>query len=112
MLQGRPPAPAHEVLIHLSRRPLQMIGSLRLHRSNAIAPDGSREPAPLVRDTRPSSGWHLGKRERGRIAPRANTSVRRDSKTIHFAPSAERYILVNELAEYAPRISVILNAVI
>ena len=105
-------APGTEVLIHYVVGPLQMIGSWSYINATQTAPDGSREPAPLVPRHSAELGGILESETRGRIGLEANYIGTQGLEDDPYRTLSRPYILVNALAEIRFNgFSVFLNAV-
>jgi outer membrane receptor for ferrienterochelin and colicins len=105
-------APGAEVLIHYVTGPLQMIGSWSYIDATQAAPDGSREPAPLVPRHSAELGGILESETLGRIGLEANYIGTQGLEDDPYRTLSRPYILVNALAEIRfSGFSIFLNAV-
>jgi len=109
---GSRKAPGTEVLIHYVVGPLQMIGSWSYINATQTAPDGSREPAPLVPRHSAELGGILESETGGRIGLEANYIGTQGLEDDPYRTLSRPYILVNALAEIRFNdFSVFLNAI-
>ena len=109
---GSRKAPGGEVLIHYVAGALQMIGSWSYINATQAAPDGSREPAPLVPRHSAELGGILESETRGRIGLEANYIGTQGLEDDPYRTLSRPYILVNALAEIRfSGFSIFINAI-
>jgi outer membrane receptor for ferrienterochelin and colicins len=105
-------APGAEILIHYVTGPLQMIGSWSYIDATQAAPDGSREPAPLVPRHSAELGGILESETRGRIGLEVSYTGKQGLEDDPYRTSSKPYIQLNALAEIRfSGFSIFLNAV-